>query len=311
MRGCPKMINIVHGMCNNGQMALNWNDLRFILETVRQNGTSGAARVLGVSHATVARRIQAAETVLGTRLFDRLPGGYRPTGAGTDAAAAARQMEQSEAVLARSVGVRDQSVSGDLVVTAPILLIERYLTSIITDFRIEYPQINLTVLGGSELLNLAQREADVAVRISNAPAETLFGSKVAIQKAGVYASKDFVQTDDGGPLDWIRFSHWPGPPAQVRDARPILRPVLTVDDMVAAIAAVRAGLGATRMPCFLGESDQSLARVRNIELFDYPDIWVLTHADLRQTPRIRAFMRFVSDRLRSLQPVFEGRGSGV
>ncbi len=304
------MINIAHWMCNNGQMRLNWNDLKFILETVRQNGTSGAARALGVSHATVARRIFAAEKVLGARLFDRFPGGYKPTEAGTDAARAAEQMEQTEAALSRSVGARDLSISGKLVITAPILLIDRYLTSIISDFRIEYPQVDLTALGGNDPLDLARREADIAVRFSNDPAPTLFGSKVARQKAGVYASAEFAANDSDGPLDWIRFAQWPGPPEQVRNARPVLNAVLTVDDMVAAIAAVRAGLGATRMPCFLGETDPLLARVRGIDLFDYPDIWVLTHSDLRQTPRIRAFMRFASDRLRSLQPVFEGRVPG-
>jgi len=300
------MINFAHLMCNIGQVMLNWNDLKFILETVRQNGTSGAARALGVSHATVARRIFAAEKVLGTRLFDRLPAGYRPTEAGADAARAAEQMEQTEAVLSRSVGARDQSISGKLVITAPVLLFDRYLTSIVADFRAAYPQVDVTVLGGNDPLNLARREADVAVRFSNDPTATLFGSKVARQKAGVYASAEFAANDNGGPLDWIRFAQWPGPPKQVRSARPVLNPVLTVDDMVAAIAAVRAGLGATRMPCFLGETDPLLARIRGIELFDYPDIWVLTHSDLRQTPRIRAFMRFASDRLRRLQPVFEG-----
>ncbi|MEE9389476.1 MAG: LysR family transcriptional regulator [Paracoccaceae bacterium] len=289
---------------------LNWNDLKFILETVRQNGTSGAARALGVSHATVARRIFAAEKVLGTRLFDRLPGGYRPTEAGADAARAAEQMEQTEAALSRSVGARDQSISGKLVVTAPLSLIDRFLTSVFTDFRAEYPQVDLTVLGGTDPLNLARREADIAIRVSNNPAATLFGSKVARQKAGVYASAKFVANDSGGPLDWIRFAQWPGPPEQVRKARPVLNPILTVDDMVAAVAAVRSGLGATRMPCFLGETDPLLARVRGIELFDYPDIWVLTHSDLRKTPRIRAFMRFASDRLRNLQPIFEGTVAG-
>ena len=61
------------------QAMLDWNDLRFVMETARNGGTSGAARVLGVNHATVARRITAAEEALGERLFDRLPSGYVPT----------------------------------------------------------------------------------------------------------------------------------------------------------------------------------------------------------------------------------------
>ena len=72
------------------QIMIDWSDLRFVLETVRQGGLSGAARILGVNHATVSRRISSAEAAAGALLFDRLPGGYRPTEAGLEAPALLR-----------------------------------------------------------------------------------------------------------------------------------------------------------------------------------------------------------------------------
>ncbi|MEP1770055.1 MAG: LysR family transcriptional regulator, partial [Anderseniella sp.] len=110
---------------------IDWSDLRFVLETVRQGGLSSAARVLGVNHATVSRRINSAEAAAGALLFDRLPGGYRPTQAGLEAARAAEAMEEASATLGLAIGSRDQTLKGPLSFTAPQLLIERILAPLL------------------------------------------------------------------------------------------------------------------------------------------------------------------------------------
>jgi len=288
---------------------LDWNDLRHVLETARQGGISGAARVLGVNHGTVARRITAAEKALGARLFDRLTSGYVPTEAGLDAVRAAEEMEASGAILDRQVGARDADVEGPLTVTAPQLLVERVLGPMFRDFVVGHPEIELTLVATNDVLNLARRQADVAIRISNNPSPTLVGHRVAEQRAAVYASPELIARDAGGiaPLDWVRFSSWPGPPEKVREIRPNLKVRLAVDDMMAAIGAARAGVGATRMACFLGDSDPALCRVPGLPDFDYSPVWVLTHSDLKRVPRIRAFVEHTATRLRKLRPLFMGR----
>ncbi len=287
---------------------LDWNDLRFVLETARNGGTSGAARVLGVNHATVARRISAAEQALGERLFDRLPSGYVPTEAGQEAVRTAEAMARLNSDLDLKIAARDDRLRGRLRVTAPQLFIQRIFGDVLKDFTQAYPQVDLELVATNDTLNLAQREADVAIRFSNEPPETLFGRRFMEQKGAVYASPDLIARDPGGeaPLDWVRFAHWPGPPAELKAVRPNLRVRLTVDDMAAAIGAVRAGIGATRMACFLGDTDPALVRVPHMPRFDYLPLWLLTHADLRHVPRIRTFMEFTAARLSELQPVFEG-----
>ena len=298
-------------MCNIAQDMLDWNDLKYVLETVRQGGLSGAARVLKVNHATVSRRIAAAEAAIGARLFDRLPGGYAPTDAGLEAARTAEQMEASSAGLSRAIAARDQSLSGTLTITAPQLMVERILSPILLDFRAAHPEIDITVVATNEILNLAQREADVAFRFGDSPASTLVGVRMTEQKAAVYACHDQIArlaaTPDL-PLDWVKFAHWPGLPKQITEVWPNRRVTLVVDDMIAAIGAVRAGIGATRMACFLGDSDPTLARLPGVALFDYTPIWVLTHPDLRSVPRVATFMEFAAARIRKMRPAFEGRG---
>ena len=287
---------------------LDWNDLRFVLETARNGGTSGAARVLGVNHATVARRITAAEEALGERLFDRLPSGYVPTEAGREAVRTAEAMERLDSELDLKIAARDDRIKGRLRVTAPQLFIQRVLGGILAEFTEAYPEVDLELVATNDTLNLAQREADVAIRFSKDPPETLVGRRFIDQKGAVYATPELIARDTGGeaPLDWVKFAHWPGPPAEIKAVRPNLRVRLTVDDMAAAIGAVRAGIGATRMACFLGDTDPALVRVPGMPRFDYLPLWLLTHADLRHVPRIRTFMDFTAARLGKLRPVFEG-----
>lgn len=288
---------------------MDWGDLKYVLETVRHGGLSGASRALGVNHATVARHIGAAETALGTTLFDRRPSGYVPTQAGRDAARAAEAFEVEHAALARAIAARDIALSGPLTVTAPHLMVQSLLAPILGEFAQAHPEIELTVLGAIETLNLAEREADVAIRIADAPDPDLVGRQVATQKSAVYASKACVKALSRDPdrrLNWLRFLHWQTAPKEVRAIYPNTRTVMNLDDMVAMMGAMRAGIGASRAPCILGDADPELARVPGLPLLPYPPIWVLTHADLRAVPRIAAFTEFISAALRKKRAAFAG-----
>ncbi|WP_300032403.1 LysR family transcriptional regulator [uncultured Roseobacter sp.] len=288
----------------------NWDDLRYVLECVRHGGLSGAARALRVNHATVSRRISAAEQAMGARLFDRLPGGYSPTDAGREAARAAERMETAGHELSRSLSARDQQLSGSLTITAPQLMVERVLAPVLQDFGNLYPDIDLNVIAANRELNLTALEADVAFRISETPGDTLVGRRVTEQAAAVYINRQQaarLRDDPSLPLDWIRFAHWPGPPDVLKEAWPERRVRLTVDDMYAALAGVRAGIGATRIPCFLGDAEPEMERLGRLPLLPYRPVWILTHADLRRTRRVVTFTEFAATRINRLRPLFEGR----
>ena len=288
---------------------MDWDDLKYVLETVRQGGLSGAARALGVNHATVARRIAAAEAALGAALFDRRPSGYVPTQAGLDAARTAEAVEVEHATLSRAIAARDAALSGPLTVTAPHLMVHSVLAPIFGAFVEAHPDIELSVLGSIATLNLAEREADVAIRISDAPDPDLVGRQIAVQKSAVYASKAYLDRFERDPerqLRWLRFLHWHPAPKEVLGVYPNTRTVMALDDMVAMMGAMRAGLGASRAPCVLGDADPELGRVPGLPLLPYPSIWVLTHADLRAVPRIAAFTDFVSTALRKKRGAFAG-----
>ncbi|MBI1493606.1 LysR family transcriptional regulator [Halocynthiibacter styelae] len=301
-----KVIIDAHLLIINNQAMLNWNDLRYVLETARRGGISGAARVLKVNHGTVSRRITAAEEALGARLFDRLASGYVLTEAGREAILIAENMEAQGHQLERQMDARDTRIAGPLTVTAPQMMVDRVLGPVLKSFITTYPDVDLKLRAGNDALNLAARQADVALRVSPDPPDSLIGRRVAEQRYGIYAAPDLIAADRGGRLDWISFQSWPGPPKEFLALRPDLTTRLVVDDIHAALSAARAGIGATRLACIIGDDEPGLERLPDVPLFPYMPVWLLTHADLRNQPRVRAIMDHVGAAIKTARPRFLG-----
>ena len=289
----------------------DWDSLRFILAIAREGGLSGAARTLGVNHATVSRQLDRAEAAAGATLFTRLPTGLVPTDAGQMAVDRAAAVEAEIEALDLELASRGAGNAGRLVVTVPPLVAESGFGDDVARFHAAHPDVDLRVLGNNDLLNLHKREADVAIRVSHDPPESLWGRVVARQRAGWFAAPDLLKRL--GPLEKadsvpvISFTAWAEPvPKSLKSELPNTRIVAESDDMVSAAALVRAGLGITRMPHFLGATDPGLHRVPGLALVDYLPIWCLTHPDLRRVQRIADFMSVVAEGFTARRALYLG-----
>lgn len=287
----------------------NWDDLKFALAIYRHGGLSGAARMLGVNHSTVSRRLSALERDMGVRLFDRFARGLTVTTFGEQAIQAAEEMERHALDLDLAIAGRDMVLAGPLKISAPQLIIKIILADILLNFTKAYPKIDLTVIATSDAVNLHRREADVSILASNDPDETLWGRKILSQYCMYYGSRAYLSgRQNKEELDCINFM-WRGdnPAEEVLVAYPAARVIAKFDDMVAVHGAVQSNMGAARMPCFLGDSTAGLERVPGLQAQPYSDIWILTHPDLQRLPRVRIFMKFVSEALKEKESVFLGR----
>jgi len=287
---------------------LDWDVLRYVLAIRREGGLSGAARVLGVNHATVSRQLAKAESAAGTALFLRLSTGLEPTEAGQESANRAALIEAEVMALERSLAGRDARMAGPLTITAPPLVMQTGLADDIAEFHLQHPDIELTLRGSDRVLDLNRREADVAIRVARAPSDTLWGRVVTQQRAGWFASQDWLDQHgkaliSGDEISIIGFLGWAAPmPLELKNARV----VATSDDMVSAAALARAGMGMVRMPAFLGQSDADLCAVPGLKMIDYWPIWALTHPDLRRAPRVLSFIRFVAARFAQRGALYMG-----
>ena len=106
---------------------LDWDDLRPILAVARGGTLAAAAKGLRIDATTVGRRIQAAETALGVRLFDRIDGRYTATAAGELAIRHGETIEREVLALEGQVAGQDQSLEGSVRVTSVIMLVNHLL----------------------------------------------------------------------------------------------------------------------------------------------------------------------------------------
>jgi DNA-binding transcriptional LysR family regulator len=144
---------------------IDWDDVRYFLAVVRGGSVRAAAERLGVNHTTVLRRIAQLEGRLGAQMFEKLPSGYRLTDAGGEVLQFAEQMEASSNRLETRVFGRDQGVRGLLRVTLAPPLATHLLMPDFAEFARLHPEIEMEILSIGELVNLTNREADVAIRV--------------------------------------------------------------------------------------------------------------------------------------------------
>ena len=288
-------------------MDVDWDDLKTVLALVRAKTLAGAGDALGVNYTTVARRIQRAEGAVGEALFERLASGYQPTETGLLVAEHACQMEEREHMLLRKLQGRDQSLSGPLVITAPQLLIGPCLSPVLEAFSRLHPEVDLRVKATNDLLNLNRREADLAIRISRNPGDTLTGLRLCAQHSASFASPamaERIARDPDGPIDWVIYEQCDGVPRVARDLYPSSRVRMVFDDMAAMIGAAQAGLGVLRMPMFLGRSTEGLVQVPVLPPQPYADVWVVGHPDVWRAAKVAAFRDLLVPHFRGLRHLF-------
>ena len=294
-------------MCKFACMDIHWDDYRAVLAVVRNRTLSAAAQHLGVNYTTVARRIARAESATGEVLFERLTDGYRPTEAGHLVARHAAEMETAEHAMLRGLSGRDERLEGELTLTAPQLLIAYGLAPVLEAFGKQHPAVTLRVRAANEILDLNRREADIAIRISRNPGDTLKGLRLAEQQSASFAAPEWaerISDDSQCDVDWLVYEGQPELPDIVRQTSPGSRVRMRFDDMVAMSAAAQSGLGVVKMPMFLGRSLPGLVQVPLLPPQPYADIWIVAHPDVWPSAKLEAFRAIAVPHFREMRPFF-------
>jgi len=290
-------------------MPLPWDDFRLVKAVADRGGLTRAAADLGINHSTLFRRLAQIEAALEARLFERGRAGYRPTPAGAAMIAAAGRMEEDVAGFGRAVAGKASLPAGELRVTAPTSLVAM-LMPMLGRFRERYPAIQLDLVAAEEELNLSRRDADVAIRASNDPPQTLVGRRLAALAWAIYGRAD-RHCEVLADSDWI--SPGPGVGGGLF-ARFVLartapeRIALRLNTVLGLCDAVEAGLGIGPLPCYAADASPALRRLGEPEPELESSLWLLTHPDLRHAARVRAFMEFIATEIAPLRPRLEGRG---
>lgn len=287
----------------------NWDNLRYYLEVARTGAVSTAAKQLQVSHATVLRRIDQLEQSLGVKLFKRLQSGYTLSDSGHALWPQALAIETQNLALERQFKGRDKQLSGSIRITQPENhIIDLY--NLYAQFTQQYPNIKLEIFPSSTVKNLNRQEADVAIRFTDSPDELLVGRKIGRISFGTYASQTYLQHFKTPPspadIDWVL---WSSPTLKQHNDRQVNRlkrycnspkVIMRAESVSDIISAVRAGMGAGVISHVSAKNYPDLVCLEYQDLAPNPELWLLTHRDLREVARIKCFMRFMYEGL-SLQ----------
>ncbi len=292
--------------------ALGWDDLRYVLALARAGTMTAAAQVLGVTHTTVSRRVRAIEEDIGTRVFDQTPDGFVPTPAGRRLVEAASAIEVQVTEVDRAVRGRDERLSGPLRVATVDSFVD-WFPEVFFGFGEAHPEVALAITTSTGFADLSRRQADVALRLTNSPAEHLFGRRVGQLEYGIYGHRSLAER--GLPLaelPWIQWSpdararmtdRWMA--ANVPDA-PI---ALQVDCTRAFELALSRGLGVQFMPHVFARRFPELVMLELAPEEFTTDLWLLAHPDLRDVARVRAFMSHAAEVMAGLADSLRPPGS--
>ncbi|MFC6761548.1 LysR family transcriptional regulator [Sulfitobacter porphyrae] len=281
---------------------LDWGDYRIVLQIADAGSLNKAARLAGLSHPTVFRRINVIEAKLGVRLFERFRSGYRPTAAGEEIVAIARQIADLTNETERRLSGGDLRPSGVVRIATTDTLLHALLTPVLSEFRRLAPEIVLEISVSNEISDLSLREADIAIRPAAAPAEHLVGRKLGVIRQAVYGRHDLqakgAVTDPDQPLAWIGPSPampYPQLHAWMKNHADDKMVVCRMNSVLGIYAAVQAGIGVAVLPAYLAGRDARLTRLGD-EIDEIAvDLWLLTHADLRHTARVRAVLDYLAN----------------
>jgi DNA-binding transcriptional LysR family regulator len=292
---------------------LDWDDLRYVLAVARSGSLSGAARELAVTHSTMLRRIDAIEAKLQVRLFERMRSGYVPTEAGDTVRQMAEQCEPLVAEAQRRVLGGDTRLRGPLRISTVPVVGHYLLPSILAEFCASHPDIEVELAISLERIDLSQRDADVALRMSAQVPDYLVGRQLGQVRFRIYAWHDapFLAGIDAAtlPLSVRTLTHdlpWIGFQRDVRERPsnrwlyanvPAQSVVIRVDHFASALPMLRTGIGVSLLEEAVAATVPGLVALSEpIEEMTMP-LWILTHPDLRDTARVRAFMQMAGARL--------------
>ncbi|MEP1766767.1 MAG: LysR family transcriptional regulator [Sulfitobacter sp.] len=286
---------------NDRNNELGWDDLRYFLALSRAGSLMGAARMLDVEHSTVSRRISGLEDVLGVRLFDRLPRGWRATSEGEHLIARVEAVENEVAALTRAAAGID-SLSGEVRVSAPPLLLSHLVAPALAPLITAHPGVMPILTGTTRRSDLDKAEADIALRLGAVTGPDLVIRHVGSTEYGFYGLADQIQRP---PRDRV-YLGFEDSDAQRSQGQWLREKVslegasigLLSNDIVALVKAASSGMGIAIMPRFFATQFSELIELPEEEAFPAQPLYLVMHADIRLSPRVRLVADHLYDEVR-------------
>jgi DNA-binding transcriptional LysR family regulator len=279
---------------------LDWDDLRHFLAAAQVGTFLGAAKILGIEHATVRRRIAALETRLGRKLIDRRGRRIVLTPDGDKVVELAAPIALQVASIEQLGRTSTRELQGEIRISAPPALSSALLAKPVVDLRHQHPGIQVTLVGEKRFASLNRREADVAIRLSRPEEGDYKITKVGAISFDFYASEGYLASTR--PADWTFIGYdesMKAAPQHIRmmefaAGRPI---ALRSSVLEFQAAAACAGGGVVMLPDFAVERMEGLHRIDSGAPLTR-EIWLVVHSEIKDVPAVRAVVETLKQAFR-------------
>lgn len=271
----------------------NWDDIRYVLAVDGYGSLNAAAEALGVTHATVLRRVVAFEQRSGCAIFRKSPSGYSTLPEARTILSAMENVEDAVLSVERAIVGANRSPVGHVRITSTDSLCQMVLPQILNEISKEYPGLELTLLSSNSHRDLSRLTADIAVRPSIKLEDGLVGERSGTLSFGVY--------DDGSPnRKWMRLdgalsrslpAKWLAENANTEQTTNGADSFLVLQQMAVS------GAGKTFLPELIGDADPRLHRSPGMNPQIEVPLWVATLEEIAQTPRFAVVQRALVERI--------------
>ena len=271
---------------------IDWDDLRHFLALAQAGTFLGAARQIGVEHATISRRIAALEKNLGRKLVDRRGRRIILTGDGEQVAKHAALVAQQMAVIEQLGRASATETRGHVRISAPPALSSVLLAKPVAALRREHAGVEITLVGEKRLASLNRREADIAVRMSRPEDGDYAITRLGDMAFHLYAAKAYLESVPEAQWTFIGYDEgMNASPQQLRltelaAGRPI---AIRSSVLEFQAAAARLGGGVVLLPDFAVTDADGLRRIGDENALTR-EIWLVVHAEIRDVPAVRVVM---------------------
>lgn len=288
MAGCVK-IPYCFTMIGREFTNIDWDDLRHFLALAQSGTLLGAAKQLGVEHATISRRISSLEASLDRKLVDRRGRRINLTQDGEQVARHAALVAVQTAAIEQLGRSSTTELRGHVRISAPPALSSVLLAKPIAAVRRNHPGVEITLVGEKRLASLNRREADIAVRMSRPEDGDYSIVKLGETRFHLYATKTYLETVP--PQDWTFIGYDETMNASPQQLRLIElaagRPIAVRSSVLEFQAAAASfGAGVVMLPDFVVLESSGLRRIET----EHPltrEVWLVVHSDIKDVPSIR------------------------
>ena len=279
-------------------MKVDWDHLRYFLILARGKTLTNAARLMGVEHSTVARRIQALEQSLGMQLFKREATGYELTVEGLALIPRVEQMEQSFLQIEKP-----NPLQGRVRIGAPEGFGTAFLARLLAEFSQHYPLLTIDLIPVPKTIRLSHREADIVISIERPKSGPFIITRLTNYSLKLYGSQQYLQRNspirrvadlsEHRFVDYIDDLVYSSALYRLERLPLQLTACFRSNSILAQQIAVSAGAGLAILPRFIAVDQPELQEVLSSDVNFTHTFWMLTLVDLQHEPKIKLVWDFL------------------